>query len=247
MASPRPEQPAPPKPPVPILARSVKHRLRATFELAEGNTDRTAVEEVWRDDTYRIERAHVAGQVVVDVGANVGAFTVLAAKLGARRVHAYEPHPDNRACLERNVAANGVADRVTVHPEAVTGKTGGTVRLAGSGGGVHIADEGLEVGTVSLADVFAVAGESVALLKMDVESSEWLIFGSVTADDLSGHVARLALEWHGPRMGPHCAHLDDDGGYLNRWHRLVEMLADSGRLEIMGHPTVGGLMYWVAH
>lgn len=242
----RPPHPVAPKAAGTILARSAKHRLRASFLLAEGDTDRTAVEEVWRDDTYRVERADIAGKVVVDVGANIGAFAVLAAKLGAKVVHAYEPHPANRSCLERNVVANGVADRVAVHGEAVTGKTGATVCLDGTGGGVHLADEGIEVSTISLADILTTAGQ-VALLKFDAEGAEWLAFESICAHLLHDHVKRIALEWHGPLIGPHCAHLNDDGGYIGRWHRLVEILADCGRLEVMGHPTVGGLMYWRAH
>ena len=47
------------------------------------------------------------GDSVVDVGANVGAFAVLAASRGAR-VTAYEPHPETFAYLEHNAGALGV-------------------------------------------------------------------------------------------------------------------------------------------
>lgn len=53
---------------------------------------------------------------VLDVGANIGYFSLLAATaLGERaRVHAVEPAPANRALLERNVALNGYGDRIAV-------------------------------------------------------------------------------------------------------------------------------------
>ncbi len=208
--------------------------------------DFVVVTEVWRRNDYRIPPSGLRG-VVVDVGANVGAFSVLAAKAGADVVHAYEPHPGNRARLEHHLAINGVADRVVVHPEAVAEKTGDTVWITGDGGGAHVATEGTATTqTVSLADVLGEVGP-VDFLKHDAEGAEWQTFQSVTAHTLHEQVKRIALEWHGPLMGPHLAHIGSDGHYIERWHRLVEMLADSGRLEIVGHPTVGGLMHWAAH
>jgi FkbM family methyltransferase len=53
--------------------------------------------------------------VVADVGAAIGQFTLFAARLPCARVHAFEPSSANVATLRRNVARNGVADRVRVH------------------------------------------------------------------------------------------------------------------------------------
>jgi hypothetical protein len=126
----------------------------------------------------------------------------------------------------------------------VAEKTGDTVWIVGVGGGAHLSSEGgVAVETISLADVLADVGP-VEFLKHDAEGAEWDTFASVTADLLREQVGRIALEFHGPKMGPHLAHLGVDGHYLERWHRLVELLADTGRLEIVGHPLVGGLMYW---
>lgn len=223
------------------------HRWSARFEpqpnVDVAGGDFVVVTEVWTRNDYRIPPEGLRG-TVVDVGANVGAFTVLATKAGAELVHAYEPQPDNRARLEHHIKLNGVADRVVVHPLAVAEKTGDTVWIAGAGGGAHIAAEGgVAVETISLADALAEAGP-VSFLKHDAEGAEWDTFASVTAAMLRDRVQRIALEWHGPKMGPHLSHLGDDGHYLQRWHRLVELLADSGRLEIVGHPSVGGLMHW---
>lgn len=220
------------------------HRWTAHFEPRAGTTDAQVLDEVWRSNDYRITPQGLRG-VVVDVGANIGAFTVLAAKAGAL-VHAFEPHPGNRARLEHHVGLNGVTDRVRVHPLAVAAKTGGTVWVAGDGGGAHVADSGdFEVAAVALTDVLADL-KHVAMLKHDAEGAEWDTFEPVDAHLLHQHVARIALEWHGPLMGPHLAHIGDDG-YMDRWHHLVDTLADSGRLEIMGHPRVGGLMHWARY
>jgi protein arginine N-methyltransferase 1 len=54
------------------------------------------------------------GDVVVDLGAGPGIFALLAARAGARRVHAIDVNP--AVWLARDLAAeNGLADRVEVH------------------------------------------------------------------------------------------------------------------------------------
>jgi FkbM family methyltransferase len=60
------------------------------------------------------------GAVFVDVGANIGYFTLLAASLVGDRgqVVAFEPNPENRALLERSIQENGFTN-TNLHPYAV--------------------------------------------------------------------------------------------------------------------------------
>ena len=51
-------------------------------------------------------------EILVDVGANVGMYTVWAAKTRGVRVYAFEPEAQNYALLNRNIVLNGLADRV---------------------------------------------------------------------------------------------------------------------------------------
>ena len=53
------------------------------------------------------------GDVFVDVGANIGYFSVLAACLVGEggQVFAFEPDPDNFRLLRDNVALNGFSSR----------------------------------------------------------------------------------------------------------------------------------------
>lgn len=71
------------------------------------------------------------GDVFVDIGANSGYFTVLAAlRVGARgRVFAFEPNPTVRAQLQRHIELNAIADRVAVSDLALADEDKDDVRL----------------------------------------------------------------------------------------------------------------------
>jgi FkbM family methyltransferase len=71
------------------------------------------------------------GDVFVDIGANSGYFTVLAAlRVGVRgRVYAFEPLPTVRRQLQRHVELNHIEDRVTVSDLALAGDNRDDVRL----------------------------------------------------------------------------------------------------------------------
>ena len=76
------------------------------------------------------------GDVVYDIGANVGFFTIISAKLvgDSGSVYAFEPDPDNIKNLEHNIQLNSFA-QVTVLERAVSRSTKtGELLLAGHSG-----------------------------------------------------------------------------------------------------------------
>lgn len=72
-----------------------------------------------------------AGAVVLDIGANVGAFSLLFAKYAgpAGRVIAVEPHPQNASLLRANLQLNQLTQVVVV--TAAVGSSGALVQLDG--------------------------------------------------------------------------------------------------------------------
>lgn len=80
--------------------------------------------EMWRAETLLTKEPGTirwleqleAGDVLYDVGANIGLYTLLAARRvgDAGHVYAFEPHAANLVSLLRNVALNGLGARVTV-------------------------------------------------------------------------------------------------------------------------------------
>ena len=86
---------------MPAPTVSSTHELRSGYELPTRNL---------------LERAIRPGDLFVDVGAHWGFFTLQAATHPARDVTvvAFEPDPANAAILVRNVADNGLTDKVSV-------------------------------------------------------------------------------------------------------------------------------------
>jgi FkbM family methyltransferase len=128
------------------------------------------------------------GMTVVDVGANVGYYTVLASRLvGERgRVLAFEPEPRSHALLARNVAENGCANvrlfalaladhqgEATLYADRENLGTPSLVRANVAGD----AATSVQVPTTTLDAALAAAlGEApVDLLKMDVQGAEKLV------------------------------------------------------------------------
>ncbi|MCA9682302.1 MAG: FkbM family methyltransferase [Myxococcales bacterium] len=124
------------------------------------------------------------GEVVVDAGANIGYYTLLAARLvgPTGHVYAFEPEPEAVALLRRNVALNGY-DNVTVVPKAL-GREAGTLQLflAKKNRGDHrIYDpsgkrEAIDVEVVALDDYLETQGVThVDLMKIDTQGAECTI------------------------------------------------------------------------
>jgi len=119
-----------------------------------------------------------ADDVVVDIGANAGAFSLRAARL-ARRVVAVEPVATD--ILEENILLNGAGVQV------IRGALGdGQPAVVCWDGGSAV------VPTFTLRQIRAVAG-GCDFLKCDCEGAEWRI----TPSDLGG-IRRIEMELHLP-------------------------------------------------
>jgi len=86
----------------------------------------------WRVDTLLTKEpdtiAWIAGfdegDVLLDIGANVGMYTVLAAITRGAKVFAFEPESQNYALLNRNIHDNGLAGRVVAFCTALSDTVG---------------------------------------------------------------------------------------------------------------------------
>jgi FkbM family methyltransferase len=134
----------------------------------------------WNEEEYGAFKACVPeGATVMDVGANVGAYTLLFATWAgpSGRVYAFEPSIASRSGLERHLRLNGLSTRVTVRPEAVAQMTGtAPFRESGSDGDNRMLAEAdaaaRVVPCVSVDDFCATHGVAPDVIKVDVEGAE---------------------------------------------------------------------------
>jgi FkbM family methyltransferase len=122
-----------------------------------------------------------AGDLFVDVGANVGSYAVLAAAVCGADVIAVEPDPETAAVLRRNLKLSAAEDRVEVAEVAAGAATGEIRMTAGRGAMNRIAVGKSELSRLTeLRTLDAiVGGRSPAMLKMDVEGYEAeVVFGA---------------------------------------------------------------------
>jgi FkbM family methyltransferase len=153
------------------------------------------------------------GDIVIDLGANVGRTVTLFAGRGCV-VHAYEPNPDAFAVLQAAVAGHRA---VSLHQAAV-GEAAGHARLylhTGYRGGDHdhlessslLADKSnvdperfYEVEVRDAAEVVAAVPGRIALLKIDVEGAEYAILRRLIAAGALHRIERVVVETHADRI-----------------------------------------------
>jgi FkbM family methyltransferase len=134
--------------------------------------------------TKMLGRQLRAGQTFIDVGANIGLFTVLAGRLlgPTGRVIAYEADPEIAVFLQRNIQLNRLTDRVEIRQCAAAAEAGevtftaadefraqGSLREEAVQGRQHKV-------TVRSEPLDNLNIHNAALVKIDVQGSEFLVF-----------------------------------------------------------------------
>ncbi len=140
------------------------------------------------DDCRLLERELAHGSVAVDVGANIGYMTLLAARAvgPTGTVIAVEPHPDNVALLRANIDRNGLTDRVRII-DAVAWDEAGVIELSecADNTGDHrvqtLQDERnvLQVAAIRLDDVVP-KNIQIAVIKLDTQATEHRVLAGAT-------------------------------------------------------------------
>jgi FkbM family methyltransferase len=186
-----------------------------------GDADAKVISEVVDGDCYGLKSSPVQNpRVVVDVGAHVGGFALLARKTWPdARIICYEPSARNVRMLSRNAEGKDVR----VVEAAVTGGESGSVRFVepsaisqwlpdgSTADGVVVSDEVLDVFSpkvkdalcrvertsvraVSIKDVLSEMG-SIDFLKLDCEGSEVAIMEALREE--LGRIGTVRGEYHG--------------------------------------------------
>lgn len=156
------------------------------------------------------------GMVCADIGANIGYYAIMEARLvgSTGKVYAVEPAPANLALLERNVARNGVRDIVEVIPGAISNHDGMAEFHLSAMSNVHsfhptsfrtgervasMTGTTISVRTFDV-PVFLSGRRRVDLVRMDIEGHEVEVFEAIARAVRAGQFRGMILfETHFPK------------------------------------------------
>lgn len=134
------------------------------------------------EQTELVKKNVKKGDIVLDIGANIGYYTLLFAQLVGPhgRVYAFEPDPSNFDLLKKSIELNGYQN-VTLIQKAVSNKSGKIKLYLGDGNrainriydaGMNDARQSVEVDIVNLDNYFQDYTGKIDFVKIDVEGSE---------------------------------------------------------------------------
>jgi FkbM family methyltransferase len=151
--------------------------------------------------TTWMSRQFDSHDIFVDVGANVGYYTLMAAKHGISTL-SFEPIPEVFGILRDNVKINRATSKTTCQNYAVSDEIG-TARLMipeGHTGAACLSDEGIPVKTTTLDHYLSFFDYKKALIKVDVEGAEPKVWRGMQEVLRRGKVTMI-LEWDVARWG----------------------------------------------
>lgn len=160
--------------------------------------------------------------VILDLGANIGAFARWAAtRWPGATIHCYEPHPGNFALLQETV--QGIAGAV-VHPvQSAVLKCAGhlPLRLATTNCGAHSFYETGEVGESSILVPVVAAAElpRADILKIDTEGAEEEILEALEVSQALPACSAVVLEYHADAAAERIHALLASHGFVLLGHR----------------------------
>lgn len=150
-------------------------------------SEKLVLTKVWEPlETKLFEKSINKGDIVLDIGAHIGYYVLIASKRVGHegKVYAFEPDSKNFKLLQKSVTENGLKNVVLIN-KAVAQESGeARLYLNRENTGDHrIYDskdkrESILVKTTTLDDFFKDLMRNVSLIKMDIQGGELRVFKS---------------------------------------------------------------------
>lgn len=168
---------------------------------------RDMVDEIFYKNEYDYKEVNVQpGDVVLDLGGNIGTFASYAISKGASKVYTVEPFKEYVDLLGTNLAR--YQDKVVIIPYGASNTTGESVINMNFENNTILdnvykennwgsEDKKFTINTLDINDLLQRYNISrVDFLKVDIEGSEYAVFESLSADYLRNSVEKIAVEYH---------------------------------------------------
>lgn len=201
--------------------------------------------------TRRLSQLALLGSDIVNIGANVGLHAIFLARqcASANQIYAVEPNPEAYSCLTRNIALNGLEQRITAVQACIGASLGelefalipGMPEYSSIGGIVHPSASGfaqtkIRVPVAPLDVAIGGAGVKPSLLLVDTEGAELLVFEGASAL-LTKYRPLLVFECSDPLLRKF-GHSSEGLGEFLQSHDYSLRVAAAPRLPLQ-HPFDG--------
>lgn len=169
-----------------------RQKINLAIPASENEVMDYEFKSIFYDDCYGVRKLQSNIDTIVDIGGNIGFFSMTArSRFPNAAIHTYEPNPN----IQEFLLANLKDLNVKVFPEAV-GLHDGTVEINFGNGSLFSKTKESKDGDIkktSIQNVLKRIGKKIDLLKMDCEGAEWEIFQDVKSWQ---DVNNLAMEYH---------------------------------------------------
>ncbi|MBV1916295.1 MAG: FkbM family methyltransferase [Pseudomonadales bacterium] len=191
-------------------------RYRTPNSLTEWRVDSLFLEE---PDTVRWLSCMKEGEVLIDIGANVGMYSTLAAAGRGMQVYAFEPESQNHSLLNQNIYLNDLSDKVTAYCVGLSDTSGLSKLYLGhmdAGGAFHSSGEALDFNLEPLHTPFVQGCILMTLdqmvedgtipmpdhIKLDVDGFEYKVVNGMMNTIRNSKVKSVAIELN-PNLPEH--------------------------------------------
>lgn len=178
--------------------------IQLRYHVRDFNSSACMFHEIFRELTYNFNECKInPGDVVLDIGANMGVFTRYAIANGAHEVYSFEPITENYDLLKKN------SKEFSIIPfnSAISNKNGTEIFHIDSTSGGHTildkdpnnsrTDETREIDCYTIDYLFKDnwIPDKIDFLKIDVEGAEIKVLEGISDENL-GKINKIAIEWH---------------------------------------------------
>jgi FkbM family methyltransferase len=172
------------------------------FKIVSNSNDDGMLEEIWINNVYTPNKFVIhENDVIVDIGAQKGFFSIFAGINNNVKVYSFEPEPLNFSFLQENVKLNGLEKNIFIFNLAVA-KNSGKKRLfideSNTGGHSMFTKTGnfLNVNCITLPEIMESHKlNKINLLKMDCEGAEYEILFN-TEEKFFKKIDKIVMEAH---------------------------------------------------
>ena len=167
------------------------------FKTSHGTNDRGILREVIELDCYGIKNINIDSGNIIDIGGQIGSFSVLAAdKFPGCQIYSYEMLKENFDLLKINTESY---KNIKIFNAAIIGDNrAGSMYIHPKNTGGHClifnGENNVDVEQINIKDI--IEDKEIELLKSDCEGSEFEIFRAIEKYNLFKNIKRIVMETH---------------------------------------------------